>query len=115
MRHRDPWKHEHDFVKIMVRSILLQVTSGRQIGLRGGPPLGCPETPLTSDISGSNSSNEEFLTSTPIVFDVLSCGIYGVSPTCREPSVQRHIFVKSGQDDEKSRFIESTQDHEGNI
>ena len=36
----------------MVRSTLLPVTSGRQIGLGGVPPPSVLETPLTSDISG---------------------------------------------------------------
>lgn len=99
----------------MVRSTLLQVTSGRQIGLRGGPPLGCPETPLTSDISGSDSSNEEFSTSTPMVFDDISYGINVVSPTCREASVQRHIFVKNCQNGEKLMFVKVTQEHSGDV
>ena len=39
----------------VVRSTILQVPRGRQIGSGGVPPPCVPETPLTHDISGSRS------------------------------------------------------------
>ena len=50
-----------------------------------------------------------------MVFDVLSYGMHGVSPTCKEPSVQRHIFVKSGQNGEKLMFVKKTQEYLGDV
>ena len=56
----------------VVRSILLPVTGGRQIGEISGPPLTC-------DISGSSSSNEQFSIWFLIIFDVLSYGIHAIA------------------------------------
>ena len=48
------------------------------------PPVDIPGPPLANDISGSSSSNESFSICIPIIFNVLSCGFYTVSPSLRD-------------------------------
>ena len=72
----------------MVRSTLLQVTRGRQIGLRGGPPVDGPRTPLTSDISGSCKVNGENSTSVIIIFNKECFDMLNVS--VRQARHQKH-------------------------
>ena len=62
----------------MVRSNLLPVGRGRQIGLGGFPPVGVPGTPLSHDISGSSSSNDSFSTLLPMIFSVDYDGINAI-------------------------------------
>ena len=50
-------KHKENQGKI-VRSTLLQVTRGRQIGSRGGPPVCAPGPHLNHDVSGPRSWNK---------------------------------------------------------
>ena len=81
----------------------------------GVPPVCRPGPPLIHDISGSSSSNEEFSTSTLMIFDALSDGIYAVSPTCREQLRTRHDFVKIMKKCQKSMFPKMAQEHSGDV
>ena len=73
----------------VVRSTLLPVGMGRQIGLGGGPPVGCPGTPLSHDISGSSSSNETNSIATNVNLCVDYDGINPIPVRQREP--QKHF------------------------
>ena len=86
-----PTAHPH-----MVRSTLLQVTMGRQIGSRGGPPLGIPGPPLDPDISGSRSPNKTSRTWILIFFDALSNGQHPTSQKKRGPLRYPTVLAKFG-------------------
>ena len=77
----------------MVRSTLLQVSIWRQNAPGGVPPLRVPGTPLTHDISGSSSSNEEFSIWINIIFNVDYDGINSVTVRQRE----HQEYIRFGQ------------------
>ena len=86
--HHQPLAEQNYFGKLVylelfkvMRSTLLQVTMGRQIGSRGGPPVDAPGPPLDLDISGSRSPNETSRVLIRIIFDALSNGPYAISPS----------------------------------
>ena len=98
----------------MVRSILLQVTRGRQIGLGGVPPVDVPGTPLSYDIFGSSSSNDSFSTWIIIIFNEESDGVLDFPMRKREPLEDGHTSTRIVINDEKLMLSKLIKDHSGN-
>ena len=98
-----------------MRSTLLQVTRGRQIGLRGGPPVCRPGTFLTPDISGSSSSIGSFSIWIIIIFNEEHDGVFDFPVRKRQPLEDGHTSTRIVKNDEKLIFSELIKDHSGDV